>query len=166
MADYCSNTVTFIGDNQPDALEYFMDMGYDSPPFEAILVDDDSVHFESRWVPPIKDLIEIAELFDVNYKLAYRLPNERAKVKYEYTCMQNEKLSKPAAILRGQIAKAIAPNDLELLETAVQEQAERGAFNNYERAILNQLLGKRAVVLNDQAKQPEQSASPARRLGR
>jgi hypothetical protein len=79
MADYCSNKVTFKGENRQQAMDHFVAMGYDSPPFYDILIDDTAVYFESRWMPPQRDLNEIAELFNVSYELAYRLPNESKK---------------------------------------------------------------------------------------
>lgn len=143
MADYCSNMVTFTGNQQQLAVEHFAEMGYDAPPFYAILIDDNAVYFESRWIPPQKDLNEIAELFDVSYDIVYRLPNERKKESYHYDCMNDEPLRKIADNLRLQIREAADQTALGPLENLIHAQGDLGKINFHERSILTQVLGKK-----------------------
>ncbi|MES2446590.1 MAG: hypothetical protein V4546_05375 [Bacteroidota bacterium] len=148
MADYCSNRITFTGDNRQEALQYFSGLGYDSPPFYDLITNDEAVYFESRWVSPLRDLNQIAEQFNVSYDLVYQLPNERTKEKYHYACLQDEQLNEHAALLRTQINDTCTATELNKQESRVHEQAEKGLFNNHERSILTQLLGKKYIALS------------------
>jgi len=147
MADYCSNKIDFIGDNRQAAFDHFSQMGYDSPPFHDILISDEAVYFESRWIPPLRDLNRIAEQFDVDYKLTYQLPNERKKEKYSYTCLHNEKFGGPAATLAAEIKRADSLEALEKSEHELHELGDKAQLNNHERSLLAHLIGKRSEHL-------------------
>ncbi len=62
----------------------------DSPPFEAILVQDIRLYFDSKQFPPIWDLSEIAEKFDVNYALECSAWGNKSD--YIYVCHQKQSL--------------------------------------------------------------------------
>lgn len=161
MADYCSNRVTFTGDKGQEVLQHFSNMGYDAPPFHDLIVNEEAVYFESRWIPPLRDLNQIAEQFNVSYDLVYQLPNERTKENYHYACLQDEQLNEPAALLRTQINETGTAMELNKLESRVHEQAEKGLFNNHERSILTQLLGKQYIALS-KAERPWENDDPDR----
>lgn len=147
MADYCSNKASFSGEHSGLALEHFSQMGYDAPPYYAILVDGDAVYFESRWIPPLRDLIGVAEKFDVDFRLTYQLPNERAKEKHSYTCLKNEKLPREGEALRKEILAAASLSELERAEMSLHEKADRSVFDAHQRSILTQLVGKRSAEI-------------------
>lgn len=147
MADYCSNKVGFSGENARLALEHFSQMGYDAPPYHDIIVDGDAVYFESRWIPPLRDLTSLAEMFDVDFKLTYQLPNERAKEKYSYTCLINQKLPRAGEQLRNEILGSSSLSELEKVETSLHEKAHRAILDSHQRSILTQLLGKKTAEI-------------------
>lgn len=147
MADYCSNKVDFQGENRDQVFSHFSSMGYDCPPYQDIIVDSNAVYFESRWIPPLRDLIQLAESFDVNFKLVYQLPNERAKEKYSYTCLKNEKLPVIGEELRKRIQTAGSLSELEKVEADLHEKADRSQLDSHQRSILTGLIGKRSAEI-------------------
>jgi len=142
MDEYCSNKVLFAGAQNAAAVEYFAAMGYDAPPFYNLIVEEDVVYFESRYIPPLRDLNEIAELFDVSYDLVYQLPGERSKEKYHYACLKDESLGKAANGLRLRLLGLSDPASLETMEISIDQQRDQNTINAHEHSILKQLLGK------------------------
>lgn len=118
-------------------------MGYDAPPFLAILVDTEAVYFESRIAPPLKDLQEIAESFDVDLKLLYILPDEHKREKFNYTCLKNRKLEGLASDLKKQIFKAVSVQELEKASVSINEKGHGSHINMNEWTILAYLAEKK-----------------------
>lgn len=163
MANYCSNMAEFSGENSQMVLEHFSSMGYDSPPFYDILIDNDAVHFESRWIPPIKDLCEIAESFGVDFKLVYQVPHERTKEKYNYTCLNNRKLEGLANDLKELILKAASVYDLEKASESINDKGQGSQIDMDEWTILAYLAEKKYNEIASAAQQPDQESSDFRR---
>jgi hypothetical protein len=143
MAGYCLNQLTFSGANSLQATTYFDAIGEDAPPFYNLFVEDRVVYFESKWIPPLRDLNELAEVYDVNYDLYYQLPDERQKQRYQYTCMQSETLDLTGDAMRMLILASPDTLMLDALETEIQDQSDLGYLNAHERDALTLLLGKR-----------------------
>jgi hypothetical protein len=76
LTGHCMNTVVFAGDNEQAILDHFNKMEEHTPPFLSIMVYDNALHFDSGWIPPTRSLSEIAEQFDVSYKIDFRVPYE------------------------------------------------------------------------------------------
>lgn len=163
MANYCSNKAEFSGENSQMVLEHFSSMGYDSPPFYDILIDNDAVHFESRWIPQIKDLCEIAENYGVDFKLVYQVPHERTKEKYSYTCLQNRNLEGLANDLKALILKATSVYDLEKASESINDKGQGSQINKNEWTILAYLAEKKYNEIATPARQPHQESSDFRR---
>lgn len=100
LTGHCMNTVVFAGDNEQAILAHFNQMEEHTPPLLSIMVYDNALHFDSRWIPPIRSLSEIAEQFDVSYKIGFRVPYEDRGT-YTYTCLQQQPLSPQADLLRA-----------------------------------------------------------------
>ncbi|PWS32681.1 hypothetical protein [Pedobacter paludis] len=167
MADYCYNKVDFLGENSALAIEHFSEMGYDCPPFLNILLDNDAVYFESKRIPPLRDLQEIAESFDVDFKLICQLPNERTKEKYDYVCMKNQKLDLAAEVLKTMISDATSVDELEGIAEVIHEQADRSRVNSHERLILAHLAERKFNEINSNTQDQDQNIpSAARKIGR
>ena len=143
MAGYCLNQLTFSGAGSEPATAYFDAIGEDAPPFYNLFVEGGVVYFESKWIPPLRDLNEIAEAYDVNYDLHYQLPDERQKQRYQYTCMQDEPLDLTGDALRTLILSSPDTLMLDSLESEIQDQSDLGHLNAHERDVLTLLLGKR-----------------------
>ncbi|WP_431293341.1 hypothetical protein [Pedobacter sp. P26] len=167
MADYCYNKLDFLGENSVLAIDHFSELGYDCPPFLNILIDNDAVYFESRWIPPLRDLQEIAESFDVDFKLVYQLPNERIKEKYDYVCMKNQKLDLAAEVLKTMISEATSVEVLEGIAEVIHEQADRSCVNSRERLVLAHLAERKFNEINSNTHEQNQNIpSSARKIGR
>lgn len=144
---YCINTVEFIGENQQLALEYFKGKEAEEhyPPFLAIMVYDNAVHFDSRWVPPIRSLNEVAEQFDVSYHIDYRVPYED-RGSYFYTCLQQEDLSDEAHAIRETINSAVTIEELEDADALVTRHVLAQSLNLHELEVLSYIAGKKYNV--------------------
>lgn len=142
MAEQCSNKVSFLGGNSSQAIDHFAEMGDESPPFYALIIEEDTVWFESKWIPPLRDLNEIAERFDVSYDLVYQLPDERAKQKHHYACLNDQPLGPAADALRRLVLAAPGRETLDVLEEDVHAQADLGQIDLHEQLVLSELIGK------------------------
>lgn len=138
------NTVRFIGDNEQQALEFFneKERAEHWPPFLSIMVYDNALHFDSRWVPPIRSLNEVAEQFDVSYQIDYRVPYED-KGTYRYTCLQDESLSDEADKLRELINNAVERGELEDAEASLTRHVLAQSLNLHELEVLSYIAGKK-----------------------
>ncbi len=139
---YCLNTVVFTGARGVEILEYFKNMEEHSPPFLSILVADGRLNFDSRWIPPIRSLNEIAEMFDVSYDINYRVPFED-RGNYRYTCLQDQPLSAPADQLRQAINAAVSREQLAITESELTKHILSQSLNLHELEVLSHLTGKR-----------------------
>ena len=131
MANYCSNSVTFTGGDSGEALAHFTDLEYNSPPFLDISIYGEQVNFESRWVPPIRELNRLAEHFSVNYRLDYHIPYED-RASYVYTCLQQEALSPEAVKVRDIINRAATPGELAEANLMVRELIQYRTFDLHD----------------------------------
>lgn len=162
MADYCSNSVVFSGKNGEKVLEHFQKLGEDAPPFLAIQIDDGKVDFKSRWIPPLNSLFRIAERFDVNFRLEYRIPDEGIET-FAYTCMQQQPLPPEAQRLREAINNATSKPELDMLEARIVEHALARDFDQTELRALKYILGKRFTTMattSDTGRKPWESSDP------
>ncbi|WP_185210717.1 hypothetical protein [Sphingobacterium mizutaii] len=142
MANYCSNAVTFMGKNSEKALSHFASMGDNTPPYLEIFIHKGIINFESRWVPPIRDLNRLAEKFNVSYKLDYHIPHEDRET-FVYTCLQQEPLVPMANKIRDIISKAETREELENLDLMVKELIEYRTFNLHDLGLLTCVLNHR-----------------------
>lgn len=142
LTGHCMNTVVFVGDHELQALEHFNQMEEHTPPFLAIMVYDNALHFDSRWIPPIRSLNEIAEQFDVSYQLDYRVPYEDRGT-YRYTCLQQQYLSPQADLLRSFINAADNRERLAETETYLTRHILAQSLNLHELEVLSHLTGKK-----------------------
>jgi hypothetical protein len=142
LTGHCINTVVFAGDNEVGILEYFNQMEEHSPPFLSIMVYDNALHFDSRWIPPIRSLNEIAEQFDVSYKIDYRVPYEDRGT-YNYTCLQDQPLSPQADLLRAFINNSENREQLAEKETFLTRHILAQSLDLHELEVLSYLTGKK-----------------------
>jgi len=136
------NTVVFAGDNEQAILDHFNKMEEHTPPFLSIMVYDNALHFDSRWIPPIRSLNEIAEQFDVSYKIDFRVPYEDRGA-YAYTCLQQQPLSPQADLLRAFINAAENPEQLAEKETYLTRHILAQSLDLHELEVLSYLTGKK-----------------------
>lgn len=162
---YCINTVVFTGDNEAAILEYFNQLEEHTPPFLSILVADNKLRFDSRWIPPIRSLNEIAEQFDVNYRIDYRVPYEDRGT-YNYTCLQQQSLSPNAASLRSMINAADSRQNLAEKETQLTRHILAQSLNLHELEVLSHLMGKKYNEFRLKDIQDRNDDEPGRRIGR
>lgn len=99
-----------------------------SPPFEAILVEDNKLHFDSKQLPPIRDLSQIAERFDVNYTLDYS----------------------------ASINKSTSLQELGKIDQSLLQASFMGKLDNHQFFILKQIVGKKNRELNPTREQDEE----------
>jgi hypothetical protein len=142
LTGHCINTIVFAGDNENEILEHFNRMEEHSPPFLSIMVYDNALHFDSRWIPPIRSLTEIAEQFDVSYKIDYRVAYEDRGT-YTYTCLQQQPLSPQADLLRTFINAAENPEQLAEKEAYLTRHILAQSLDLHELEVLSYLTGKR-----------------------
>jgi len=142
LTGHCINTVVFAGDNELEILEHFNQMEEHTPPFLSIMVYDNALHFDSRWIPPIRSLNEIAEQFDVSYKIDYRVPYEDRGT-YNYTCLQHQPLSPQADLLRAFINNSENPEQLAEKETYLTRHILAQSLDLHELEVLSYLTGKK-----------------------
>lgn len=162
LTGHCINTVVFTGENEQAILEHFNQMEEHTPPFLSIMVYDNALHFDSRWIPPIRSLNEIAEQFDVNYQIEYRVPYEDRGT-YSYTCLQQQPLSPQADLLRAFINAADDPERLAETETYLTRHILAQSLNLHELEVLSYLTGKK---YNEFRLQDRSDEEPGRRIGR
>lgn len=142
LTGHCMNTVVFAGDNKQAILDHFNQMEEHTPPFLSIMVYDNALHFDSRWIPPIRSLSEIAEQFDVSYKIDFRVPYEDRGT-YAYTCLQQQPLSPQADLLRAFINAAENPEQLAEKETYLTRHILAQSLDLHELEVLSFLTGKK-----------------------
>jgi hypothetical protein len=142
LTGHCINTVVFTGENELDILEHFNRMEQHTPPFLAIMVYENALHFDSRWTPPIRSLNEIAEQFDVSYKIDYRVPYEDRGT-YNYTCLQQQPLSPQAGLLRAFINAADSSERLAETEIHLTRHILAQSLDLHELEVLSYLAGKK-----------------------
>lgn len=171
MANYCSNAVNFSGENCGEALAHFTAMDYNTPPFLDISIYGEQVSFESRWVPPIRELNRLAERFSVNYRLDYHIPYED-RASYVYTCLQQEPLAPKAMEVRDIINNAATPAELAEAEQLVRELIQSRRFDLRELGLFVCVLDIRMEQMglttslvpdngDDIAQKPWQSSDPS-----
>lgn len=165
LTGHCINTVVFTGENSEAILEYFNRMEEHTPPFLAILVYDNTLHFDSRWIPPIRSLNEIAEQFDVNYHLDYRVPYEDRGT-FNYTCLQQQPLSPRADLLRVFINAAENPERLAETETQLTRHILAQSLDLHELEVLSYITGKKYNELRLKLSQDRNDDEPRRIIGR
>lgn len=165
LTGHCINTVVFTGDNELAILEHFNQMEEHTPPFLSIMVYDNALHFDSRWIPPIRSLNEIAEQFDVSYKIDYRVPYEDRGT-YHYTCLQQQPLSPQADLLRAFINAAENPERLAETETYLTRHILAQSLDLHELEVLSYLTGKKYNEFRLQETQDRNDEEPGRRIGR
>ena len=146
LTGHCMNTVVFTCDNEQAILEHFNQMEEHTPPFLSIMVYDNALHFDSRWIPPIRSLNEIAEQFDVSYKIDFRVPSYEDRgtytYTYTYTCLQQQPLSPQADLLRAFINAAENPEQLAEKETYLTRHILAQSLDLHELEVLSYLTGK------------------------
>lgn len=87
MANWCSNYLTFSGENEDRALKLFEALAergdreqrgvlpeFIEDPHRYMFdigVDGGAVYFESKWAPPIEEIKQIGEHLDVDFELEY-----------------------------------------------------------------------------------------------
>jgi hypothetical protein len=165
LTGHCINTVVFAGDNELEILEHFNQMEEHTPPFLSIMVYDNALHFDSRWIPPIRSLNEIAEQFDVNYHIDYRVPYED-RGSYNYTCLQQQPLSPQADLLRAFINAADDPEKLAETETYLTRHILAQSLNLHELEVLSYLTGKKYNEFRIRETQDRNDEEPGRQIGR
>lgn len=158
MTSYCANTVVFSGDNQKKALQYFAALPENSPPFLAILIYDNALHFDSRWIPPLRDLDAVAEQFNVSYNLQYQIPYEE-KASYQYTCLQHHPLSQEGDNIRREINEATELGQMEHIEAKVHNHLHSQSLDQHQLIVLSHLLGKKFNELGTQAAHLKESST-------
>jgi len=163
LTGHCINTVVFGGDNEQAILDHFNQMEEHTPPFLSIMVYDNALHFDSRWIPPIRSLSEIAEQFDVSYKIDFRVPYEDRGT-YTYTCLQQQPLSPQADLLRVFINAAENPDQLAEKETYLTRHILAQSLDLHELEVLSYLTGKKYNEFRANAIQNRQDDS--RKIGR
>lgn len=165
ITGYCINTVVFTGDNEAAILEYFSQLEEHTPPFLSIMVADDKLRFDSRWIPPIRSLNEIAEQFDVNYRIDYRVPYEDRGT-YNYICLQQQYLSPQADLLRSMINAADSREMLANTETILTRNILAQSLNLHELEVLSHLMGKKYNEFRLKEIQDRNDEESGRRIGR
>ncbi len=165
LTGHCINTVVFTGDNEQAILEHFNQMDEHAPPFLSIMVYDNALHFDSRWIPPIRSLNEIAEQFDVNYQIDYRVPYEDRGT-YNYTCLQQQPLSPEADLLRTFINAADDHERLATTETYLTRHILAQSLNLHELEVLSYLTGKKYNEFRLREIQGHNHEEPGRKIGR
>lgn len=163
LTGHCMNTVMFAGDNEQEILGHFNEMEEHTPPFLSIMVYDNALHFDSRWIPPIRSLNVIDEQFDVSYKIEYRVPYEDRGT-YSYTCLQQQPLSPQADLLRAFINAAEDPNQLAEKETYLMRHILAQSLDLHELEVLSYLTGKKYNEFRLNEVQKNQDGS--RKIGR
>jgi hypothetical protein len=163
LTGHCINTVVFGGENEQEILGYFNQMEEHSPPFLSIMVYDNALHFDSRWTPPIRSLNEIAERFDVSYKIDYRVPYED-RGSYSYICLQQQPLSPQADLLRVFINAAENPEQLAEKETYLTRHILAQSLDLHELEVLSYLTGKKYNEFRLNENQKRQDSNP--KIGR
>ena len=146
VANYCSNLVSFTGKNSDGVLAYFQSLGKDAPPFLDISINGDTVSFQSRWIPPLRELNRIAEQFDVSYWLQYLIPGED-RTSFEYICLQHQALEPAAEKVLEIINKTETKAQLKEAEELVGDLLQNRTFDLRELGIFASLLKKRANQL-------------------
>lgn len=146
MDDYCSNTVTFTGENSNNVLDHFRNFSKKVPPFLNTVVSGNSVTFESRWTPPIRDLNAIAERFDVSYHLQYRI-NEKPKETLSYICLNHEPMSPAAERIRIVINGLSTEDDIKNAEKMVGELLTHRTLNLHDLGVIACVFNKRAEAV-------------------
>lgn len=142
LTGHCINRVVFGGDREQEILEHFNQMEEHTPPFLLIMVYDNALHFDSRWIPPIRSLSEIAAQFDVSYKIDFRVPYEDRGT-YSYTCLQQQPLSPQADLLRAFINAAENSEQLAKKETYLTRHILAQSLDLHELEVLSYLTGKK-----------------------
>ena len=142
LTGHCINTVVFAGNNEQAILDHFSQIEEHTPPFLSIMVYDNALHFDSRWIPPIRNLNEIAEQFDVSYKIDFRVPYEDHGI-YRYTCLQQQPLSPQADLLRAFINGADNSERLAETETHLTRHILAQSLDLHELEVLSYLTGKK-----------------------
>jgi len=163
MNTYVYNVVVFKGENSENILSHFKQMPIDSPPFEAILVSDNKLYFDSKQFPPIRDLSEIAEKFDVNYTLKCSAWGNKSD--YTYVCHQKQELPQIGEEIRQSINNSTSLNELRKIDQSLQEAAYMGKLDNHQFFILKQIVGKKHQELNPEPTR-EQDERVTRSRGR
>lgn len=141
MNTYCYNVVVFEGENSEKILSYFKQLPMNSPPFEAILVDDNKLYFDSKHFPPLRDLNEIAERFNVNYTLDCSAWGNKSN--HTYTCHQKQVLPQIGEEIRQSINNSTSANELRKIDQSLQEATYMGKLDNHQFFILKQIVGKK-----------------------
>ena len=147
MANYCSNYVTFTGPNSAKALSHFASLGNHSFPFLDIYVSGDYVLFESRWMPPIKKLNQLAEELSFSYKLDFDAHPE-GKGSYSYTCLQEETLDSDADMIRKIINKVETKEQFEKADKILRELLIERENDPRELGLFASLMNHKATQLN------------------
>lgn len=164
LTGHCINTVVFTGDNEQAILEHFNRMEEHNPPFLSIMVYDNALHFDSRWIPPIRSLNEIAEQFDVSYNIDYRVPYEDRGT-YHYVCLQHQYLSPQADLLRSFINAADDRERLAETETYLTRHILAQSLDLHELEVLSYLTGKKYNEFRLKESQ-DRNDEPGRKIGR
>ena len=94
------------------------------------------------YFPPISDLNEIAEQFNLDYHLTYQTAYQKENV-YRYTCLQNRLLSAIAEDLKIIINEIKNSDDLLKAEAKLHEFLYSKTCDYKELRILTGLLGKK-----------------------
>ncbi|MBB1644514.1 hypothetical protein [Sphingobacterium sp. UME9] len=163
MNTYVYNVVVFKGENSENILSHFKQMPIDSPPFEAILVQDNTLYFDSKQFPPIRDLSEIAEKFDVNYTLECSAWG--IKSNYIYVCHQKQALSHIGEEIRQSINNCTSPDELRKADQSLLQEAYMGKLDNHQFFVLKQIVGKKNRELNP-TREEDQEVTRSRGRGR
>src|SRR5690606_31450568 len=116
----------------------------DAPPFLDISINGDTVSFQSRWIPPLRELNRIAEQFDVSYWLQYLIPGED-RTSYEYICLQHQALEPAAETVLEIINKTETKAQLEVAQGLVGDQLQKRTSGPRELGIFASLLKKPAT---------------------
>lgn len=138
-------------------------MPVNGPPFEAILVSDNKLYFDAKQFPPIRDLSEVAEKFDVNYILACSAWGNKSD--YTYVCHQKQVLSQIGEEIRQSINNSTSVQELRKTDNSLLQAAYMGKLDNHQFFILKQIVGKKDRELNPTREQDEE-ATRSRGRGR
>lgn len=146
----CINAVSFSGDNVQKVIEHFakMNPSFD-PPFHDVIIDNQTVKFNSHVIPPISELCRVAEKFNVNYDLNFQITNGEAAA-HSYISYQNRQLSDIGATFKERISSA--KNELELwslTDELIHDFYYEDKFPADERTVLDHLIGKKFTSISE-----------------
>ncbi|MGJ1261130.1 hypothetical protein [Sphingobacterium spiritivorum] len=146
MADYCSNSVEFKGDNTDMVLEHFSAFGKKVPPFIDTAVSGRKVTFGSWWSPPIRDLNTIAERFGVSYHLQYQITGQPKKSLF-YVCLDHKPVSPMAERIRD-ILKGISTwEELQDAQKMVGELLYHRTLDLHDLGVIASALTARSYTI-------------------